>query len=269
MTSVVAASRRILLAAAVLWVLASVAGQWHTLLGFDCHAYWAAWRNELYSAAPQQRDAYLYSPAFAQLIYPMTRLPWAAFLTLWTLANAAIFGWLLWPMGRRGVAAFAFCIPAILIGNVWALLALVMVLGFRRPACWAFPLLTKITPAVGVLWFAARREWRPAGVALAVAAAVTLVSAAADPPLWTAWLHLLTHPQAAASPGRESVRGGLAFIPFAPRLLTAAALTVWAARSDRRWAIPIAGALATPVFGIVSLSVCAAVPRLRSAGDPA
>jgi len=263
-TGVAAATRHVLLAFGVVWVLAAVAGQWHTLLGFDCHAYWAAWRHDLYSAAPQQKDAYLYSPAFAQLIYPATRLPWTVFLTVWTLANAAIFGWLLWPMGRTGIAAFVFCIPAILIGNVWALLALVMVLGFRRPGCWAFPLLAKITPAVGILWFAARREWRPAGLALGVAAAVTLVSMAADPSLWVAWVHLLLHPQSATAPGQETVRGGLSFVPFPPRLLSAVALTIWAARRDRRWAMPIAGALATPVFGIVSLSVCAAIPRLRS-----
>jgi hypothetical protein len=269
MARVAAASRQILLAFGILWVLAAVAGQWQTLLGFDSHAYWAAWRNGLYTAAPQQRDAYLYSPAFAQVIYPATRLPWTAFLTLWTLGNAAIFGWLLRPMGRKGMAAFVFCIPAILIGNVWALLALVMVLGFRRPGWWALPLLAKITPAVGILWFAARREWRPAGVALGVAAAVSLVSLAADPSLWAAWVHLLLHPQAATAPGRGTVRGGLGFVPFAPRLLCAAALTAWAARRDRRWVLPIAGALATPVFGIVSLSVCAAIPRLRSAaGEP-
>ncbi|MGN6378189.1 MAG: glycosyltransferase family 87 protein [Gaiellales bacterium] len=265
---IAALSRYVLLVFGVLWVLGTVAGQWHALLGFDAHAYWSAWRHGVYSAGPQQKDAFLYSPAFAEATWPLTLLPWAVFLVGWTALNACIFAWLVWPMGRMGIVAFAFCVPAILIGNVWAILALVMVLGFRRPGWWAFPLLTKITPAVGIVWFAARREWRQAGVAVGVGLGIALVSVALAPALWASWAHLLLHPAAASSPG-HAVRGGLSFVPLALRLPVAIGLTVWAARADRRWVLPIAGGLATPVFGIVSLSVCAAIPRLRGAHAPA
>ena len=41
-----------------------------------------------------------------------------------------------------------------------------IVLGFRWPFTWAFVLLTKVTPGVGLLWFAVRREWRSLAIAL-------------------------------------------------------------------------------------------------------
>jgi hypothetical protein len=54
-------------------------------------------------------------------------------------------------------------------GNIEVLVALAVVLGFRWPAAWSFILLTKITPGVGLLWFAVRREWR----SLAIVAVAT------------------------------------------------------------------------------------------------
>ena len=48
-------------------------------------------------------------------------------------------------------------------GNISLLLAVAMVIGFRWPAAWAFVILTKVTPGIGLLWFAVRRAWRPAG----------------------------------------------------------------------------------------------------------
>ena len=56
------------------------------------------------------------------------------------------------------------------LGNVHLLLALAIVLGFRWPAAWAFVLLTKITPGIGLLWFAVRREWRSLAIALGATA---------------------------------------------------------------------------------------------------
>ena len=64
----------------------------------------------------------------------------------------------------------------ILIGNIHLLLAAAIVLGFRWPGTWAFVLLTKVTPGVGLLWFAVRREWRSLGIALGATAAIVAVS---------------------------------------------------------------------------------------------
>ena len=57
-------------------------------------------------------------------------------------------------------------------GNISLLLAVAIVWGFRWPWTWAFVLLTKITPGVGLLWFALRREWRQLAIALGATAAV-------------------------------------------------------------------------------------------------
>ena len=45
-------------------------------------------------------------------------------------------------------------------------MAAAIALGFRYPAAWSFLLLTKVTPGIGLVWFAVRREWRPLAIAL-------------------------------------------------------------------------------------------------------
>ena len=37
--------------------------------------------------------AYLYSPAFAQLVTPLVALPWNVFLAIWTAMLLAAYGW--------------------------------------------------------------------------------------------------------------------------------------------------------------------------------
>ena len=49
------------------------------------------------------------------------------------------------------------------VGQVHLFIAAAIVLGFRWPALWAFNILTKVTPGVGLLWFLVRREWRSLG----------------------------------------------------------------------------------------------------------
>jgi hypothetical protein len=54
---------------------------------------------------------------------------------------------------------FMLAFPPVLIelqvGNIHFLLGLAVALGIRYPATSAFPLLTKVTPGIGVLMFAA------------------------------------------------------------------------------------------------------------------
>ncbi|TAM88276.1 MAG: hypothetical protein EPN43_08475, partial [Jatrophihabitans sp.] len=141
--------------------LASTAAAWLLAIGFawfcwfavhggvhgiDSRAYWlAAHRADPYRAAPGTLDAYLYPPPFTLLIWPLARLPLYAFNEVWLLAEAAVFAWLLRPLGLRwGVPAFLMCFAELIVGNVHAFLALVMVFGVRRGAPWAFALLTKV-----------------------------------------------------------------------------------------------------------------------------
>ncbi|MFN8629661.1 MAG: hypothetical protein U0838_04865 [Chloroflexota bacterium] len=116
--------------------------------------------------------AYLYSPAFAQPLTPLTIWPWPVFVTIWTGIN---FAALWFVLGRWSLPSMLFLpIPfEIISGNVHLLYAAAIVAGFRVSASWALMLLTKITPGVGLLWFAVaaagpraggRRDWRPRGL---------------------------------------------------------------------------------------------------------
>src|SRR4051812_9738143 len=59
------------------------------------HTYWATGAGVTYGGSnPYTIGAYLYAPAFAQAIAPLTELPWPIFAALWTAAIAAAYIWL-------------------------------------------------------------------------------------------------------------------------------------------------------------------------------
>ena len=137
------------------------------LPGFDAYAYWLTRFGLDYTATQQgTTGAFLYSPAFAQLIAPLTALPWTVFLGIWTFLTAVPLAWL---AGR-------YALPLLLVPPVFVSVAagqldlafgVVIVLGLRWPFLWALPILTKITPGIGLLWFFVRGEGRgPAGPAV-------------------------------------------------------------------------------------------------------
>ena len=51
-------------------------------------------------------------------------------------------------------------------GNINLLIVGAVLIGFRYPWAWAFIILTKVTPGIGLLWFLTRREWRHLAIAL-------------------------------------------------------------------------------------------------------
>lgn len=223
--------------------------------GVDSIAYWRASHfGHIYRHAPGEHNAYLYSPAFVTAIWPLGHLPARVFIDLWMVAEAAAFVWLLKPLGGRwGVFWFGACTLEIAIGNIYAFFAVVAVLGFARPGLWSLPLLTKITPGLGPIWFAARGEWRALRTAVMATLAIALVSFAIVPHEWSAWLHFLVAHQG----------GSQLFLPI--RTAAAVALTVYAARTDRRYLIAVAMLLANPMVyrSEMALTVLAAIPRLR------
>ena len=151
---------------------------------FDQWAYWSTRFGFDYAAAhPGESGAYLYSPAFAQLIAPLTVLPLPVFMAAWTALVAAVFYWV---AGWRAffIGALAPVAMSIAIGQLDVLMAAAIVIGFRWPAAWVLPFITKVTPGIGVLWFAARGEWRSLGIALGATAAVVGASMAIDPRAW-------------------------------------------------------------------------------------
>lgn len=223
--------------------------------GVDSHAYWATGhRANLYGASPGSRDAYLYSPAFAYLIWPLTQVPWHAFLAFWSAAETLTFGWLLAPLGWRwGVPMFCLCLVEVTVGNIYAFLAAVAVLGFRYPGVWALALLTKITPGLGPIWFATRRQWRAFWIAVGATAAIVAVSFGLSPTSWSEWIRFLV-----------DHKSDQWFLP--ERIAAATALTISSARWNRAWLLPFAMLLTAPVVAHswMSLTVLAAIPRLRA-----
>lgn len=237
-------------------------------IGFDAHAYWAAaHHHHFYRASPESVDAYLYSPAFAEGIWPIAAGPWAFFCAVWLLLVAAIYLWLLAPLPLRWrIPALLACTLDIVSGNVWSLFGLVLVAGFRFPGAWAFPALTKVTPVLGPVWFAARREWRNVLISIDAVVAFAAVSMIAAPHFWVSWLHLLEH----AKPNGSMAA---AFNPPTAALLAvelpiAIAVTVWAARTNRRWLLPVAMLFANPVLTSNALVILAAIPRIRAMDSP-
>ena len=95
-------------------------------------------------------------------------------------------GNLVWLGGRSVRVLWLLALPPVAFelyhGNVHLWIASAIVLGFRYPWTWAFVLLTKVTPGLGLVWFAARREWRSLAIALGVTAAIVAVSLVARPP---------------------------------------------------------------------------------------
>src|ERR1035437_5573777 len=135
-------------------------------IGMDSHAYWMAVRFPATwdAMAPGSRDAFLYSPAFAQVLWPFGQLPWLAFQSVWMAGQAGVMVWLLAPLGwRHGLTLAPWVITEILVGNVPLFLAWALVVSLGcAPAALALPMLTKIGPGVVGVWFVIRREWRAA-----------------------------------------------------------------------------------------------------------
>lgn len=229
---------------------------------YDVYAYWATRDGFDYAIARQgDTGAYLYSPAFAQVIAPLTALPWQVFAGLWTALIAAP---LLWLAGRYAVLAIFLppVLMSIALGQLDLLFAAVAIVGLRWPAVWVLPLLTKITPGVGLVWFLARGEWRSLGIALGATLAIVAASAAMDPDGWAAWLAMIARMEFPA------LGGGLWFlpVPLLVRLPVTAALIAWGARTDRPWVLPIGVSLALPTVWVNTPTILVALLPLAAAG---
>jgi hypothetical protein len=228
----------------------------------DAYAYWTTRGGVFYDAATTGRiGAYLYSPAFAQMLAPLVWLPLASFTAIWTAINSAT----LWYLLRRWALPSLLFIPIgleIIAGNVHLLYAAAIVIGFRWPATWALMFLTKVTPGIGVLWFLVRREWSSLAIALGTTAAIAAVSYVLDPGQWGRWIELLRSDASVAGNANFATVGWYLPVALAPRLIGATFLIAYAAWSDRRWLVPVVVVLAMPVVWLNSLAVLAAIPML-------
>jgi hypothetical protein len=227
----------------------------------DARAYWALRLDDLYSRGEVGgEDAFLYSPAFAQLFLPLTWMPWGVFAGLWAAFNLAALLWMAGPVmaGLLLVIPGSPVIDEVGTGNIHLLIAAAIVLAFRWPAAWAFPLLTKVTPGVGVLWFAGARHWRSFAIALGATLAIVAVSFVLASPLWFDWVEVLTGNIDRPIPTEIAIIPGT----LAVRTAVAAAVALVGGWQRWPWAAPVAATLALPVPWSSGLSVLVALIAL-------
>jgi glycosyl transferase family 87 len=231
---------------------------------YDAHAYWIAAGSEHPYATTIANGfddsvglyKYRYPPPLIQLLAPFHLLPFPVFAGLWVGLTFIVF---LVLAGRWAPLLLFFppVLAELFLGNVNMLIALAIVVGMRHPAAWAFVLLTKLTPGIGLLWFAARREWRSLAIALGATAAVALVSFVLAPNLWLEFRDAITAQASAAI----DVPPLALQVSLPIRLVLAAILVVFAARTDRAWLVPIAATIGAPaIWGNVLVILIAAIP---------
>jgi Glycosyltransferase family 87 len=225
--------------------------------GFDAFAYWSVSIDDPYGTRIGGLGSFLYTPVLARLFAPASNVDWTTFITFWF---GLLLGTAIWLGGRRRwlwVLAFPPVALELYHGNVHLLIAAAIALGFRYPATWAFVLLAKVTPGVGLLWFAVRREWRSLAIALGVTAALVAVSMVFDLRLWQDWFDRQVVGALQTAPDQPQIP-----IPLLIRLPAAAVIVVWGALTDRKWTVPLAAVLAMPVLWIAAFSVLAAIPAI-------
>lgn len=225
---------------------------------YDARTYWGAARGVMYArpvlGAP---NAYYYSPAFIQLLSPLLALPYPIFLAVWYgILGGALVAVTRWWL----IVALTTVVVGIDIirGNIEMLMALVIVIGFRFPAAWAFILLTKVTPGVGLLWFVVRREWRSLAMALGGTLAVVALSFVFAPGLWFDWFRSLIDNAGVSIPWPYFP------VPLIVRVPVAAAVVAFGATRNWRWTVPVAAAVGMPALWPVNLTILVAIVPLSS-----
>lgn len=222
--------------------------------GFDAYAYWSVKLTDPYTVPAGTFGAFTYTPVIARLFSAFGQASWQAFIVLWTAVGVGTVIWIGW---RQALVVLAFPPVALELyhGNVHLLMAAAIALGFRYPVAWSFLLLTKVTPGIGLIWFAVRREWRPLAVALGFTGLVVAVSLIFDRQLWIDWLNESIFKTAAGSPLNQfSIP-----LPLALRLPAAALLVAWGGRTGRPWTVPAAATLALPILWPSGLAILGAL----------
>ena len=225
--------------------------------GGDIHAYWAVSAVDPYGLRPADTDAFLYSPVAALAALPLHLLPFEVVRIAWLAVNVACLAYLLGPLALASIALYPVW-TELSYGNVHLLYGVLLVAAFRYPAAWAFMLLTKVTPGVGIMWFAVRREWRSLSIALGFTTLLAAASFLVVPSWWPEWVATLLNASRAPLPPFHELPAG----PLWLRLPIAAFVVIWSARTNRQWPVAVAVVLAMPVLWWNALAVLAAIPRL-------
>jgi hypothetical protein len=200
----------------------------------DAYNYWHIDPAHPYTMG---ENKFVYTPVAAQVLTPFLNLPFATFVALVRLIDLAALIALAGP-----ATLFALFLPPVAAeinaANINFPMGLAIVAAFRWPSLFAVPLLTKVTPGVGVLWFAVRREWRAFAIAIVATTALVVVSFLANPSLWVQYGEFLAN-------GTSGVGWPFPY-PWWLRMPIAIVLVIWGARTNRRWVVPAAALVALP-----------------------
>jgi hypothetical protein len=224
----------------------------------DVRYYWAADPSNLYPHPELgEHNGYNYSPAFEFVVGWSRWLPFDVFVAIWRAVLLAVLVYLAGPFTLFVLLTVPVA-SEINAGNIQLLLALAIVLGFRWAGFWSFVLLTKLTPGIGLLWFALRRRWRDLAIAVVATVVIAGVSFLAMPAQWVGYVRLLTGaPAPAVAPY---------YLSFWTRLPFAIGFVVLGAWRGWRWPVVVGATLALPVYYIISSSMLVGVlPFVREA----
>jgi hypothetical protein len=226
----------------------------------DAAWYWHADPVNLYPHPELGNDnGYNYSPAFEFIMAPLRLLPFEVFVALWRALILAALVWLAGPFTLLALLTVPVA-SEVNAGNIQILLAAAIVAGFRVPATWAFVLLTKVTPGIGLIWFALRREWRVLFIAFGSTAIIVGVSLVLMPRAWADWLAFMTGGQSPAGPPYPWT--------FWQRLPLALAIVAIGAWRGWRWTVVVSSTIALPVLYVISPSMLVGVlPFVREKID--
>ena len=216
----------------------------------DAHAYWSVDLANPYTRPVATEDAFTYTPPAALFFSIVGNLPFDVFMRIWTVVIGLALLWMAGPWAILFLP-IPFVASDVYLGNIHVLLAAAVVGSLRWPALWAIPLLTKPSVGLGLLWFAARGEWRRLAIAIGVTAVLAALAFLLAPALWPAWIQYILGTGLSPDTGTAFVVP----IPFLVRLPVAVLLVIWGARTDRPWTLATASMLALPVLWQVGLAM--------------
>ena len=243
-----------IIAAVTYWLYLTSGGG----LPVDVHYYWAANPLDLYPHPEAgEKNGYNYSPAFEFVVGWWRSIPFEVFAAIWRAILLVMLVYLAGPFTLFVLLTVPVA-SEINAANIQIPLAMAVVLGFRWPATWAFVILTKLTPGIGLLWFLLRREWRNLVIAGGATVAIAAASFVLMPDAWFGYARLMTQtPAPAVAPY---------YLPFWTRLPFAVVFIAWGAWTGRRWPVVVGATLALPVYYITSSAMFVGVlPYLRGA----
>ena len=216
----------------------------------DAHAYWAVDLDNPYTRPVATEDAFTYTPPAAFLFSIIGSIPFDVFVRIWTVVIGLALLWLAGPWALLFLP-IPFVASDVYLGNIHVLLAAAIVGSLRWPALWAIPLLTKPTVGLGLLWFAARGEWRRLVIAIGATGVLAALASVLAPGLWPAWIEYVL------GTGLSPDTGTAFVVPISllVRLPVAVLLVIWGARTDRPWTLATASMLALPVLWQVGLAM--------------